>query len=257
MRKTNQQKNMKRKLLLIFVLLGAVSYAANAQLTTGTPSAKKIVIGNRPQAGDFGVYTGISSTDIVSLVGGTAAPLPMVNVKYYVTDRLEARVGIDVAAARKWGNGIENSSNEKLSERAAESWAYIAPGIAYHFTKHNIIDVYAGAEIPLGYYGYRESEYDGSSDVKAISSSINPNIGLRPFIGLQAFIADLPIAIGLEYGWTGSLSFGEKVKNTIISGGSKQVTYTPLDTSTTFNKLRAGSTLLGNEIRLTVAYYFK
>lgn len=248
---------MKKKLLTLIVLIGAVSFSANAQLTTGNPTAKEIRTGNRPQAGDFGIYTGISSEGIIQLIGGAAAPLPLVNVKYYITDRLEARVGIDAAANRNWLKGVKTGETAKSGEKSGMSWGYLEPGVAYHFSKHNIIDVYAGAELLLGYYSDYNTVIDGASDTKSMTSITNFQVGLRPFIGLQAFIGDLPLAIGLEYGWRGLVNLGEKEKSTVITGGSKQVTYRPEGTSIDFDKLVAGSSLLGNEVRITLSYYFK
>lgn len=248
---------MKKKLLSIIVLIGAVSFAANAQLTTGNPTAKEIRTGNRPQAGDFGLYTGLSSEGLIQLISGYATPLPIVNIKYYATDKLEARIGIDVAAGRNWEKGLFTGETAKSASTYGESWGYIEPGIAYHFSKHNIIDVYAGAEIPLGYHTEVNRTISGSADTKTIAAETQFNIGLRPFIGLQAFIGDLPLAIGLEYGWRGYATLGEKIKTTTVTGGSKQVSYEALGSGTTYDKLSAGSTLLGNEIRLTLSYYFK
>ena len=57
---------MKKKIIMIAMLLCALSTAAMAQITTGEPSAKKIRTGNRPEAGDFGLFIGTSVNAFVS-----------------------------------------------------------------------------------------------------------------------------------------------------------------------------------------------
>lgn len=87
---------MKKKIIMIAMLLCALSTAAMAQITTGEPSAKKIRTGNRPEAGDFGLFIGTSVNAFVDAVEfGSLIPMPIINVKYYVTDHIETRASID------------------------------------------------------------------------------------------------------------------------------------------------------------------
>lgn len=127
----------------------------------------------------------------------------------------------------------------------------------------NIFDVYAGAEIPLGWTGDKMRSIDEASDVTSTTTKNAFTFGIDAFIGLQAFIANLPIAIGIEYGIGSQFDFGLKYKTSVTNAGDTQVTYTPSETlagisrSTEFKKLQARRGNLSQQVRLTFSYYFK
>lgn len=254
---------MKKKILFTVMLLAAFSSAANAQLTTGNPSAKEIRTGNRPQEGDFGLYFGYGAQSIIALVGGVGYQLPIINMKYFMSNKLELRAGLDSqigtdAFSYEWAKGKKVSATEKSGDSKGESHFLLEPGIAYHFSKHNIIDVYAGAELPLGLVTESQKTFDKVAGTSSKTSRSSFSFGLKPFIGLQCFIANLPMAIGLEYGFWGYANVGAKYKTVAESGGTKQVFYTTLDDTTTqFDKLSAGFLGIDHDIRLTFSYYFK
>ena len=85
-----------RKTSLLLVALMSVSVAF-AQISTGEPNSSVIPrTGNRPQAGDFGMYLGVSVTQIMDLVelnkdepfkNNIFWALPMIDLKYYFTDK--------------------------------------------------------------------------------------------------------------------------------------------------------------------------
>lgn len=60
---------------------------ALAQITEGEPSAKKVRTGNRPEAGNFGLYIGVGSKFTESNISLT----PIINFKYMKTYKLEFR----------------------------------------------------------------------------------------------------------------------------------------------------------------------
>ena len=83
--------------------------------------------------------------------------------------------------------------------------------------------------------------------------------GLNCFIGLQAFVADLPLAIGLEYGLTGMMRTGDKVYHVQTDyEGNVQKFYTASGDyyDTQYNKLDCKSKYMGSDVRLTVTYFF-
>ena len=61
---------------------------AQAQLSEGKTYSSKIINGNRPECGDWGLYFGPSFLEIKELVNPKidVIGLPLINVKYYAID---------------------------------------------------------------------------------------------------------------------------------------------------------------------------
>ena len=66
-------------------------------------------------------------------------------------------------------------------------------------------------------------------------------VGLEAFIGLQAFIADLPVSVGFEYGLSGMFHTGQKVKTEVYDAvnNTTQTTYQLLGDPTDYKDLKA------------------
>lgn len=258
---------MKRNLLLFMLCTFCVSMTSFAQITTGKPTAKQIKTGNRAEAGDYGIYLGVTSDMFKSLADGDISmkAMPLINLKYMKTDELEFRLGLEFWKKTHTYKGEtynEEESGEKIKDRSLESRNYIYPGAAYHFSHNNLLDVYVGAELPLGWERYKvsnESAYEGESYSATVSRGTF-NIGLGAFIGLQAYIANLPLAVGVEYGLSSMFKAGLKYKHTSKFGKEKeQVYYTKdlKDESTKYNDLKAKQGEIGSQFRFTLTYYFK
>ena len=98
-------------------------------------------------------------------------------------------------------------------------------------------------------------KYDGKNDGSVKVSSFE--LGLGAFIGLQCFVADLPVAVGLEYGFSGVKYFGQKEKHIILDGDNNEQTfYTTPGGSTPYTKLKSTSGYFGSDLRITLSYYF-
>jgi len=257
-----------KKTLLILMCVG-VSFAASAQLTTGNSTSKNIRTGNRAEAGDFGLYMGTDMKFIRNLANAEVTPtfLPLVNLKYMSSDNLELRVGIDLNKYSQNVKGTEAGIGEEgvsleVKNKEVESNHSIFPGFAYHFSNLNILDVYAGAELPLGYSRYNLTQVWDGSDAYSKTTKKSFNAGLGAFFGVQAYIANLPFAIGFEYGIYGRLNMGEKFRTETKAGAESDVvvTYNP-DASHAlkgdFEKLSARTGSIGSELRLTLTYFFK
>jgi len=214
------------KKILFFALMASFVMTAAAQITEGAPSAKKYATGNRPMKGTFGLYFGVES----DLFGGnlhTASgfmnnPFPIVNLKYMATDNFEVRLGMKFWKQReslRFGNDETDEDavtgaalvQEKYSGKYVDADNQFRPGFAYHFTKSNLLDVYAGLEGIIGWHrGVQKywTSLDGDEVTNNVRTS-SVQFGAGAFIGLQAFIARLPFAIGFEYGistkWDGGL----------------------------------------------------
>ena len=89
-------------------------------------------------------------------------------------------------------------------------------------------------------------------------------IGLGAFVGIQAFIADLPLAIGAEFGISSKFDTGVKYKHVEeVTGNDTQTYYSsaiedlPGYTNTQYDSLKARTGEIGGQFRFTLTYYFK
>lgn len=201
---------MKKSILSIALL--AMCASMFAQISTGEPNSSIIPrTGNRPQAGDYGLYVGGSVSQVMDLIhycnsnGDEGAyGLPIINLKYYCTDKVEFRMGFQFAAQTKKRSTTTTSGSTVYtsSNFLGKDFTRLTPGVAYHFNTNNLLDVYIGAQLPIGFDA--ESQKTTSSNREYYKeSSATFVVGGGLFFGLQFFIADLPIAIGVEGGYSG------------------------------------------------------
>lgn len=234
------------KKLFTMMVMALVAVGANAQITTGESTSNVIRTGNRAQAGNFGIYFG-ATTDMFENIGKGGvkfSALPLINVKYMKSDKLEYRLGIE------WWKKTTSTTNKtvdpKVETSESESSFMFYPGVAYHFNNRNLLDVYVGGELPIGIAG---ASYDnGNTD----EGATNFRVGLGAFIGLQAYIANLPLAIGVEYGVSTQLS-------TVSNGYLSQDGMT-MDHNRGYNGVMKDYSqtrwMLGHQVRFTLSYYF-
>lgn len=243
---------------------------AQAQLSQGDTYSSKIRTGNRPDKGDWGIYLGPSYSELVDFIDwldkskdvDALRGLPLINVKYYSSDKLEWRLGFQYYNKVTKYNGIIENEDDSYNERGKDATTLfmLSPGVAYHFSNKNLLDVYVGANVPMGYDGERNIFV--SDDVKNNAIRNSFAIGLGAFIGLQSFIADLPLSIGFEYGIEGLLKCGQKVKNiTTDIDGNEQIYFTNLNdedllSPTQYSRLSSRTKTFGSDFRLTITYYF-
>lgn len=237
--------SMKKLALLLCVCLGG-SLLAQAQISTGENTAQTIRTGNRAAKGDFGLYLGATTDHFKSIGDATNfAALPLLNFKYMTSDKVEARLGFE------WWSKTETTSynpeeGDSYKSSARNTSIMFYPGVAYHFNRSNILDVYVGAELPIG--GGSEAtkvSYDGDDDEEDGNTTANRfEIGVGAFIGLQAYICNLPLAVGVEYGFNiRNQHYGNSIVTQDGFSYAKDNSY---------NKF-----VLGNQARLTLTYFFK
>lgn len=280
-----------KKFLIIALAVCGLSTTASAQISDANPTAKTIKVGNRAKKGDFGIYIGMTSSKFgfqnTEGIGGKfkVNPIPLVNLKYMITDRWEARLGLEFT---KYYEGLTGEYTiEKYDEKGDRTFKTndhytqtennIYPGFAYHFSKSNILDVYAGAELQLGWNrNIVNTSADLKSDYYSKQQRRSFQIGAGAFIGLQAYICNLPLAIGVEYGIYSLLQTGQKTRHESRFGSDsdKSVTYTT-DASqlpeifkngaeataygtalASYDKLGAQKGSVGNQFRVTLSYFF-
>ena len=251
------------KSLIVMILLLIGSAPIMAQISEGEPYSRTIKTGNRPGDGDWGIFIGPSLNEIGAMIDSEISwgGLPLVNVKHYLSDEIELRCGIQMSRYIYKEVGdliIEDGKTWDVKFKSAENYYRLTPGIAYHFSSKNLLDVYVGATLPLGVSGDSYiSIIDGDNFGTQKRTSFE--IGLGAYIGLQCFVADLPVAIGFEYGISGYKYLGQKYKNiTTDEDGFEQIYYT---TSAygydEYEKLKSSQGYLGSDIRFTISYFFK
>lgn len=175
----------------------------------------------------------------------------LITAKYYKTDNIAFRAGIKLQREVSEKSSFDTDTSSELFSQDPNSisplagatnveetstksivrdWA-IKLGIEKHFSNSNFFDVYAGADL---YVGLGKEKFvnnstiadgtvavDGSngagfSTVSNLTSSRGyTKLGVLPFIGVQMFVLDLPVSIGVEYGWDALWKFGGMWKNDI------------------------------------------
>lgn len=238
----------------------------SAQLTTREDIPSVLRYGTRPQAGNYGLYIGPSVFGIVDLLRNDNIKqstfllgLPLVNIKYYKTDNLEYRLGIQMANEKSKLVGEPDTTTVGLlfKNKLSESVFRLTPAVVKHFGKQNLLDVYMGAGIVLGRdFWLQDKEFDAKNSM-AISQNVIVS-GFSFIIGLQTFIADLPVAIGLEYGISALHNLGLQYKVTEVVNEEKQVYYLEDKNivADKYTSLKNKNFLLGNDLRITLSYYF-
>lgn len=249
----NRFKFMK-KLLGLLALCFSVS-VADAQITTGESTSQVIRTGNRAQAGNFGIYFGATTNVFKSLQNiddAEYSAIPLINLKYMKTDQLEYRLGIEwwkksTSTDQKVPDyeSEDEEATKKETVKDGESQFNFYPGVAYHFSSKNLLDVYVGGELPFGW-----SSYSGEREDEDYSTS-SFHIGLGAFIGLQAYIGNLPLALGVEYGLS---TMYNHVGDGQLSKDGMTIDYANGE----FYKedMSQNRWTLGHQVRLTLSYYF-
>ncbi len=271
----------------ILVLTALLALPAMAQISTGEPHYNVIPrTGNRPTANTWGMYLGVSANQIADMVksskvikamgkevadsesAGYAYALPMINIKYYATDNWEVRLGFQFAAntaTTTLKTYVEPKSKEvavTTKTKEGNDYTRFLPGFAYHFNKSNIIDVYLGASMPIGWNSSTQNEESSSSELKQYHKQHTSKfaIGAGVVLGLQFFVADLPFAIGIETGFAGYLYTGGATKHEVLSGEKgekKQTYYTYDDVPTRLSAANSTTANWGADAAITFTYFFK
>ncbi|MBQ0056088.1 MAG: hypothetical protein KBT20_00390 [Bacteroidales bacterium] len=232
-----------------------VAPSVSAQITTGEPTSKVIKVGNRAEEGDWGIYIGANTSMFKDITdsGIEVSALPLINLKYMYSDEIEARLGLKMyrTTTKEKGELFDSGSDGEFMNRTLNSEYFLTPGLAYHFNRSNLLDVYGGVELPIGFT--HDKSVSEMGDDEMTQSSGKFNIGLGAFIGLQAYIANLPVAVGVEYGISSIFNFGDKVK---IDNG-EDTYYMKKGEKTMYDELSRSNSTVGSEIRVTISYFFK
>jgi hypothetical protein len=228
--------------------------------------------GTRPQKGDIGLWVGPSIMEFIQMADNNInwRGMPLLNLKFYFSDKTVFRLGLQIYNKSQGLKAKEtiapiDSTDVKLSK--SKTYFMINPGIEYHFTPKNICDVYLGANIPIGANTNMEkNSYTFGKD--KVYHNVSQNqflLGIGAFVGLQFFIADLPIAIGLEGGLSGLGKFGGPTKHVYNELNEKNTyekkiyyEYNDEDFGNwEAKKISSNKFEFGYDFRITFSYYFR
>ncbi len=267
------------QLLALAVIVSCITMQNSySQLSDRINNPSTLKIGTRPVAGNLGISFGVSVNDLQSIVDDWQSDsieyqtLPITTFKYYFTDDLVFSLGVKHKRKKLLIEGDMNpdepfNSNQTYRKYKEISTEFmIVPGVEKHFLPSNIFDVYVGGRIPIGVVNdvlENDYELDGGDYSNHLQKKNSLYYGLDIIIGMQFFIADLPLALGIELEWSGAGYKSNKTKNVVdsdIAGTSVNTTYYTTDLETTgyrYTGLNARSFESKTDIRISFNYFFR
>lgn len=265
---------MKKCFPLIVLLFFAVSFTGYSQLSDRVNSPSTFKVGTRPLQGNFGLYFGLAYNELEYWFDHdlTYTGLPIISLKYYMTDNNVIRIGIQTSRTSEKAQGtvdplVNGSGITEKNSVDVNSKFLFSPGFEHHFTSSNILDVYVGALLPLGWRSeeYVDDEsYTGGNYNKYTRSYLSFTYGYEAFVGVQAFVADLPLAVGLDFGVAGlghlRTKYKHEVKSKVGAVTTNQTFYSTDPnrfSGVGYKDLKASDSKFQGNIRITLTYYFK
>ncbi|MFT7085963.1 MAG: hypothetical protein ACJAV5_001685 [Vicingaceae bacterium] len=284
---------MKRISSILGLLLALIfSTEVEAQLSDRINNPSTIKSGARPVAGNFGFFLALGIDQIEDLTEEATEvenAIPLINVRYYLRDDLVVRGGIaswkksrilegEIDTSSAFGNLNPGGQGfgANYEHREVDAYTLLNIGIEKHFKPTNILDGYVGVSLPLGYSRgalYTNRGADGTADFLTVETSRFSFVyGAEFFVGINAFVADLPLALGVEMGFRGLGKLGDKFKTTYEGqtngqGYSGEVFQNNIDDfedtqaqfeadNIAFSSLKARSFDTQGMIRFSINYYF-
>jgi hypothetical protein len=266
---------MKKFSPLILILILISTHAGYSQLSDRVNSPSTFKVGTRPLQGNMGLYFGLAYNELEYWFDNDLeyTGLPVISLKYYLSDNNVIRIGIQTFRTSEKakgtvdplinGTGITESNNVDVQGRFLFS-----PGYEHHFTSSNILDVYIGAVLPIGWKSeefVNDDVYTGGNYSKYTRTMFSMTYGYEVFVGVQAFVADLPLALGLDFGVGGLGHLNTKYKHEVsskIGAATTNQTFYSTDPDLLlgglgYKDLKASDSKFQGNIRLTLTYYFK
>lgn len=221
-----------KKRLSIFALFLTVNFSVFGQLSDRVSDPSTYKFGTRPSAGTKVLTFGVDVNDETLTKQNLLGKGNLITGKYFLNDDLAIRGGLRLSRTSSFSKGDVDTSvaGTMLSNKYKESSReyVLVPGIEKHFGYSNIFDVYAGSDLYLG-FGRDVTEQDEdyfNNQYRYIKNTTGKTVvGLGGVIGVNVFVLDLPIALGVEYGWTGIWNLGGKTKTVFEeNNGTRTIT---------------------------------
>lgn len=214
-----------KKTILSFVLLGMCSMAS-AQLSTRENQDTRYKFGGRPVAGDMALTFGITINN--TEIGGMPVPAwnafsrgNLITAKKYIQDDVAIRAGIALHRnSRSFSGDVDSIPGQQWTAtayeyRASDREYFLVPGIEKHFSSSNIFDVYTAGDLFLGFGRNKSITSETNTDSQTNSTTRTTPytiVGLGGVIGVNVFVLDLPLSVGVEYGLSAFWMMGNKTK---------------------------------------------
>jgi hypothetical protein len=264
---------MKKLFPLLFILALIYSSECFSQLSDRVNSPSTFKIGTRPVKGNLGIYFGLAYNEVeywfdhdIDYTG-----LPLVSLKYYLSNKVVVRSGFQISQTKESAKGTADATVDPLLRTIRnyvnnEGKFQFSPGVEYHFKSSNLLDVYIGGIIPFGWKNEQftdDSRYSSGNYDYYTRTLKTTTLGLEGFIGLQAFIADLPLALGFELGLSKMSHLNNNYKNvrqTRVGTVSTSQTYYTTDidavSDVKFKTLSVTDSKLQGNLRVTLTFFF-
>jgi hypothetical protein len=263
-----------RKIVFTFLSATFLCGTVFSQLSTRENEATTLKLGSRPGAGDMALTFGLGVT------GGGVADLPIVNqlvsgdiltFKSYTSSDMAFRLGVKLykEATTDKGDLIDNAGGALETDlyKHLTREFILAPGIEKHFSKSNIFDVYAGSDLYLGFkrhFDNSEVEYDNGDYARSKMTSNPLVLGLGGVVGVNVFIGQLPVSLGLEYGlnmkWTneGKMKVKEEYSVGGVTDSQTYYVYSNDVYGQRYSKLKTSDTEINtnSNVRIVLNIYF-
>ena len=241
-----------KRIFAILTVLAATTTMSFGQISDRQNDEATYLIGARPLEGNFGFYFGLSTSDILDFENDSVEFLqyiPLLNVKYYYTDQLVLKGGVHIWKKRRSIEGeLDWEENDLLLSEykhvSTQARWKLQAGVEKHFDLSNIIDGYVGANTHIGYgrsvsvsnEAGKEYVFDpvnGLTPVDVSSENKGSSFGIiyggDLIVGMNVFVADWPLAIGMEYGISfenhGANKFKYEYDEELADGSSSSGTY--------------------------------
>lgn len=254
----------KNKLILVGLAVICFHLSSYSQLSDRVNSPSTYTLGTRPVAGNYGIQIGSSYRDVEDIFDQNKdfEALPIVTLKYYNTNNTVYTIGLKTNKEKTVLKGTLSSPSEELEYKSLNSELMIVPGIEKHFGQTNILDVFVGLRAPFGIQREIEKQVSGGLTMKSSKNSLG--YGIDAFVAFQAFIGDLPFAIGAEINYSLFGKLGDKYKITTEGGIGGDQTYYVTDVSNPlvspfdeFDELSARTLMVESDIRVNLVYFFR
>ena len=197
--------------------------------------------------------------------------------RYFIKDNVAARLGVRLYKNGKTSKGEVdvNFTGNNISGREmrdAVSEFILVPGVEKHFAYTNMFDFYIAGDLYLGYgKSTRIENTNYSNGFYDHEKRTTPKylMGAGAVMGMNVFVLDLPISIGLEYGINAIYNLSTKTKvvqNTNDALGERNNTYytqeedpfgNPDNTKYSSLKSSGSSINTANNFRINVNFYFR
>ena len=151
-------------------------------------------------------------------LGGTPVSIGGIKYRSFSSETTAFRVGVFLGFSNTTKvTQDENSQTQmlELKEKNGSTTISLQPGIEKHFSSSNIFDVYAAGDLYLGFGRDKSvnSQTNTDGDVTSTTQTTPYTIvGLGGVIGVNVFVLDLPVSVGVEYGLSAFWQLGNRTK---------------------------------------------